>query len=117
MFTDIDALGSLGSTLLLVSCKSLIYDADYDKGTYRVIRNAQSTVDEAVEYWRSIASDVRLNPVGDNFDFSRFSTVLAIVCTPFVVYSDADGTLAYVDGNLRSCVSAAELDEWLHREA
>jgi hypothetical protein len=54
-------------------------------------------VDEAVEYWRAIARDIRLNPVGDNFDLSRFSTVLVIVCTPFVVYSDADETLAFVD--------------------
>jgi hypothetical protein len=113
VLTDIDAIGFRASTLLLVSCKSLIYDADYDKGTYRVVRNGQSTVDKAVQDWRKIIGDLRDNPVGDNFDFSGFPRIVGVGCTPFVVYSDAEETLAFVDGTLRACVSTAELDAWL----
>jgi hypothetical protein len=80
---------------------------------YRVVRNGQSTVDKAVQDWRKIIGELRANPVGDNFDFSGFPRIVGVVCTLFVVYSDADETLAFVDGTLRACVSADELDAWL----
>jgi hypothetical protein len=115
VLTDIDAIGARGSTLLLVSCKSLIYDGDYDKGTYKVIRNAQSTVDAAVKDWRSVVEWLRSNPVGDNFDFTGFTHMVGPICTPFVVYSDSSETLAFADTALRVCVSAAELSTWLGR--
>jgi hypothetical protein len=111
--TDIDAIGAKGDTLLLVSCKSVIYDREYDKGTYRVVRNVQNTVDAAAISWQQFVSDVRAHGVGDNFDFSGFTRVIGIVCTPFVVYSSAPHTLAFVVDSLRLCSSAAELRDWL----
>jgi hypothetical protein len=112
-FTDIDAIGALSSTLLIVSCKSLIYDGPYDKGDYKTIRNAQSTVDGAVKHWQTIAETIRSEPVGTNFDFSCFTRIVAVVCTPFVIYSDSEETLAYATEGLRFCVSTVELGAWL----
>jgi hypothetical protein len=63
--------------------------------------------------WRKIIGELRANPIGDNFDFSGFPRIVGVVCMPFVVYSDADETLAFVDGTLRACVSTDELDAWL----
>jgi hypothetical protein len=111
--TDIDALGVKAGTLLLVSCKSLIYDAGYDRGDFQVIRNAQSTVDAAVRHWAEILSVVRRTPVGDNYDFSSFQEVLGIVCAPFPVYTSTSESLELVAPGLRACASAAELDRWL----
>jgi len=34
--------------MLIVSCKSVIYDRNYDQGDFRVTRNTQATVDQAV---------------------------------------------------------------------
>lgn len=111
--TDIDALGVRADTLLLVSCKSLIYDAGYDRGDFQVIRNAQCTVDAAVLDWAQIISIVRSTPVGDNYDFSSFQEVLGVVCTPFAVYTSTSKSLEFVAPGLRACASAAELDRWL----
>jgi hypothetical protein len=110
--TDIDALGVKGGTLLLVSCKSLIYDAGYDRGDFQVIRNAQSTVDAAVRDWAETISVIRRTPVGDNYDFSSFQEVLGLVCTPFPIYTTSE-SLEFVAPGLRACASGAELSRWL----
>ena len=112
--TNIDAIGAKADCLLLVSCKSLIYDRSYDRGDYRVVRNVQSTTDSAVIDWNEKIALLRKHSVGDNYDFSRFKRFLGVVCTPFEVYSDAPETLAFADGSLRRCASAAELNDWLH---
>lgn len=111
--TDIDALGSDGDTLLIVSCKSSIYDREYDKGAHRVISNAQEMVDSAVSYWAQIVIGLRTNPVGSNFDFTRYSRILGVVCTPFAIYSSTPATLEFVSGQLRACTSESELSAWL----
>ena len=111
--TDIDALGTNGRTLLLVSCKSIIYDGAYDKGEYRVVRNVQATVDEAVQHWSNFIDELRRTPSGDNFDFSAFEEIIGVVCTPFVAYTSHPVSLNFVAPNLRASVSSAELASWL----
>lgn len=113
--TDIDAIGAIGDTLLLISCKSIIYDGDYDRGSYRVVRNAQSTVDCAVVAWQEFVAGLQANPVGDNFDFSSYGRIIGVVCTPFAVYSSDLRTLAFAVDDLRCCTSIVELQEWLDR--
>lgn len=111
--TDIDAIGVKERTLLIVSCKSIIYDRDYDQGVFRVIRNTQATIDEAVVAWEGIVAELKRQPTGDNFDFSRFDEIIGVVCTPFVAYSNEDRTLAFVKPNLRASSSMLELRDWL----
>jgi hypothetical protein len=113
--SDIDAIGAQGNRLLLISCKSLVYDLEYDKGTYRTVRNSQTTVDDAVKNWKNIVGGIRAKPVGDNFDFGMFSEIVGVVCTPFVVYSSDPETLAFVSGDLRSCIAFGELQHWLEQ--
>jgi hypothetical protein len=111
--TDVDAFGAKGDTLLLISCKSLIYDLEYDRGTHQVIRNAQSTVDDAVAEWTEFVRGIRAEPLGDNFDFRSYLVILGIVCTPFVVYSCNRATVECVKEGLRACCSAEELQTWI----
>lgn len=112
-FTDIDAIGSKSGILLLVSCKSLIYDRDYDKGNFQSVRNSQAIVDKAVLDWGNFVNQLRSQPAGDNFDFSSFTNIIGVVCTPFVVYSSNNMTCSFIAEELRACVSAIELREWL----
>jgi hypothetical protein len=116
--TDIDAIGLYNDQLLLVSCKSLVYDADYDRGTYRVVANASHTVDTAVKNWMRIADDLRLHPRGDNFGLTKYvGSIVAVVCTPFVVYSSNSDTLDYALPGLRRCIAPVELRCWLEADA
>ena len=110
--TDIDAIGQLEGRLLLISCKSLIYDRKYDRGDFQVVRNAQLTVDQAVTDWSVKVQHFRNQPVGDNYDFSSFREIVAVVCTPFSVYTRTRESLAFIDGTLRACASAGELYVW-----
>lgn len=114
--TDIDSIGSKGSVLLMVSCKSIIYDDEYDKGSYRVVKNIQSTIDEAVSYWDGIVNFFKNNPVGDNYDFSSFENIIGIVCTPFVAYSSNQFTYREIRPDLQACISSGELSEWLESD-
>lgn len=115
--TDIDALGVCEGDLLLVSCKSLIYDREYDRGTHRLVANARATVDKAVADWMRFMNELATAPGGDNFDFTAFrGRIIGVVCTPFVVYSSDSETLAFVRPGLRRCSAAFELRSWLEGE-
>lgn len=111
--TDIDAIGVKGRSLLIVSCKSVIYDRDYDQGDFRVIRNTQTTVDQAVIEWAMIVAELHRQPRGENFDFSQFDEIVGVVCTPFAPYSSDDRTLAFARPSLRASSSMLELRDWL----
>lgn len=113
MLTDIDAIGVKERKLLIVSCKSIIYDRDYDQGVFRIVKNTQATIDEAVVSWEEVVAELRRQPTGDNFDFSRFDEIIGVVCTPFAAYSSEDRTLAFVKANLRVSSSMLELRDWL----
>ena len=43
--TDIDAIGEHNDTLLMVSCKSMIYSGVYDAGEYAAVKNESDTVE------------------------------------------------------------------------
>ncbi|RYF30488.1 MAG: hypothetical protein EOO23_05035 [Comamonadaceae bacterium] len=111
--TDIDAIGVKGRSLLIVSCKSVIYDRQYDQGDFRVIRNTQATVDQAVIEWEAIVAELGRQRRGDNFDFSEFDEIVGVVCTPFAPYSSDERTLAFTRPNLRVSSSMLELRDWL----
>lgn len=111
--TDIDALGAIGDTLLCISCKSVVYDPNYDIGDYRVIQNNKSRIDEAAQDWSTLMENLRAQPKGDNFDFTSFSKIIGVVCTPFVVYTDNAEAFKEIAPGLRACVSVGELRTWL----
>jgi hypothetical protein len=113
--TDIDALGVNGNTLLLVSCKSIVYSPEYDVGQFRNIRNVATVVNDAVKHWREIVRFLRENRRGDNFDFTIFESILGVVCTPFVVFTADESALEEIADGLRAAVSLDELNRWLSR--
>ncbi len=113
--TDVDAIGVKGNTILLVSCKSIVYSPEYDVGDFRIIRNVATVVNDAVTYWQGIVRFLRENRRGDNFDFTTFENILGIVCTPFVVFTANESALREVADGLRAAVSLDELNRWLSR--
>ena len=113
VLTDIDAIGVKERTLLIVSCKSIIYDRTYDLGEFRVIRNIQTTIDDAVDTWEGVAAKLRQEPTGENFDFSQFEEIIGVVCTPFAAYSSEERSVAFVKPGLRASSSVLELRDWL----
>lgn len=111
--TDIDAIGSYDGTLLLVSCKSIPYTREYDRGTHNTIRNAASTVDKGVDYWTSIVSQLNARKEGDNFNLTSYKQIIGVVCTPFAVYTSHSASLSMSVGKLRWACSLYELSEFL----
>lgn len=111
--TDLDALGCLDDILLIVSCKAELYSVQYDAGDYKLIRNAKTRIEEAVSHWSKIRKTLLANPIGDNYDFSRFRDIIAVVCTPHIVYTPIGNATALIYENLRSAISATELQKWL----
>ncbi len=111
--TDIDAIGEFGENLLIVSCKSIVYTFDYDSGDYKSIRNTTTKILKAVEYWQGIKSKLLRNPIGDNYDFSKYKNIIAIVCTPRIFYVPIGQATQYEEENLRKYSSIEELKKWL----
>jgi hypothetical protein len=111
--TDIDAIGERNNELLAVSCKSVIYSGEYDSGDFRTVRNAASAIINAVKEWQDKMSLLRSAGRGDNFDFSKFSTIIPLVCTPAIVYVPIGLATAEVRPGLRAASSVAELAAWL----
>jgi len=111
--TDIDAIGESGDTLLIVSCKAVIFSVGQDIGEYHALKNARLRLDEAVLKWQAVKAELQDLPIGQNYDFSRYAKIIAIVCTPNVVYTESDLSLAYEVGTLRKSASASEFIDWL----
>ena len=110
--TDIDAIGERESTILLVSCKSLIYSKEYDTGEYSAVRNAASTARQATERWSVVLEDLRTHPVGDNYDFRGATNLVGIVCTPQTVYVERNILEKRATDILPALVSFDELAIW-----
>lgn len=111
--TDIDAIGVKNNTLLIVSCKSIIYSSRYDQGDYNIVRNRATDVEKYVKEWQEKKTTFQDNAVGDNYDFSSFENIVAVVCTPQPVYVNLGIATNKVADNLLAAVSLGELKSWL----
>jgi hypothetical protein len=113
--TDIDAVGERNETLLIVSCKAIPFSDAWDRGEYNVVRNIASKVDEAIATWERVVLGFRRNPVGDNYDFSSYRSILGVVVLPHVPWTPSRGALREVRSGLPVAVAASELTHWCER--
>lgn len=114
--TDIDAIGTRGRDLLIVSCKSIPYTMEYDRGDYKAIRNAETTVVDAVAHWKGIVETLDATRVGENYNLSGFDRIIGVVCTPFAVYTKSAEALSTTTGSLRWASSVDELAHFLRTD-
>ncbi|MBI1282071.1 MAG: hypothetical protein GC179_28350 [Anaerolineaceae bacterium] len=112
--TDIDAIGESGDTLLIISCKAVIFSVGQDIGEYHALKNARLRLDEAVIKWQAVKAELLDSPIGQNYNFRRYSKIIAVVCTPNAVYTESALSLSYEVGNLRKAATAPEFIEWLN---
>jgi hypothetical protein len=110
--TDIDAIGANGAKLLIVSCKSVLY-AEYETADYKILRNASETVEKAIMNWKRSCEFFKANPVGDNYDFTTYSDIIGLVCTPGVIYTSLGPATVKGTEGLYAAVSISELRAWL----
>jgi hypothetical protein len=109
--TDIDAVGQLGDELLLVSCKSRVYSEEYDAGSYRIVRNRASDIEDSVRAWDARIAALKGNPRGDNYDFSKYR-VFGVVCTATPVFVRDGVATRLVERDLPAACSIRELEQW-----
>lgn len=111
--TDIDSIGEKDGRLLIIDCKSLIYNSQYDAGDFQSVRNAQSQIIGKVKKWQAVRERLKKYPVGDNFNFSVYSDILALVCTPSIFFVPIGIATEEIYPNLRTVSSLGELESWL----
>lgn len=114
--TDIDAIGIQGGRLLCVSCKSTLYSPQYDAGEFRTIRNREGMLLAAIADWNKKIETLRADPRGDNFDFSIFTDIIGVVCTPLPVYTGTTPVASVTPPTLPPGCSFYELELWLNGE-
>ncbi|MFE2285595.1 hypothetical protein ACFXDJ_15680 [Streptomyces sp. NPDC059443] len=118
-FTDLDAVGDWGDTLLIVSCKSRPYTETYDAGDHSAVRSVSTLVEGAVGKWQTVLSKLRENPQGANYDVRGYRRILGVVCLPHVPYTPLGSSTEVIDispsgVSLRMSNSYEELYRWLH---
>ncbi len=112
--TDIDAIGERNGVLLCVSCKSIVYTREHDVGDYRQVRNTATLVQSAVEDWQKKLNFIRANRKSDNYDFTRFTEIKGVVCTPHAFYLPLGDATKEIEPGLFAASSIHELRQWLH---
>jgi hypothetical protein len=110
--TNIDALGALDGTLLLVSCKSRPFTQAYDRGDYGEVRNVRTLAENSVSEWQEFLRTVQEHKVGDNYDFSGFSRIVGVVVLPFAPFVFEGSCTAESAPGLRWVSSSQELRTW-----
>ncbi len=113
--TDVDAIAARGSTVLLVSCKSILYTPEYDGGDYRPVRNIRTNLEEYDTEWQARIAALRKSPVGDNYDLTGYA-LYGVVCTPHVSFvHEPQARIVIFSGEryLRATCSAYELRNFL----
>ena len=125
--TDVDAIGARADTVLIVSCKSMLGSNDLFLGTHSTARNRAEHLERSVQHGISDAEYLRRHPVGPNgsYDFSNYSNIVVVVCTPAPVYVELEMVRAAglnvselactqeVLSGLPAAVTIVELAEWL----
>jgi hypothetical protein len=111
--TDIDAVGAAGDRLLMVSCKGLAYTDAYDRGEYGSVRNARTKVEEATKYWQGILARLRSDPIGDNYDVSRYGSLLGMIVIPFFPFLHGDTLERRSFGDVPFVCAISELSVYL----
>lgn len=64
--------------------------------------------------WQNVKAELTTSPIGQNYDFSRYTKIIGIVCTPNVVYTEDELSLTYEVDNLRKAATVREFINWLH---
>ncbi|MFE7359298.1 hypothetical protein ACFU8Q_41090 [Streptomyces sp. NPDC057543] len=111
-------MGERGDTLLIVSCKSRPYTPCYDAGDHKTVRNGATLVQRAVAQWEEVVATLTKQPVGANYDLSRYRRILGTVCIPHTPYTPLGRATEIIDANdegqpLRAANSYEELAAWL----
>lgn len=111
--TDIDAIGACDGTLLMVSCKSVIYSSAYDAGAYAAVKNKSDMIERAVTQWEEKKDFLATHKLGANYDFRNYHSFLAVVCTPSPVYVSIGPATREIVPRLLAATSLEELRQWL----
>ncbi len=113
-FGEVDAFAAKNRVLLLVSCKSLVYTAAYDRGEFAVIRNARTTLEKGDKKFAELANHfTRFPNGGPEYDFTAYSTITYVVITPHVMFVTEPLLSKMSLSGLRSYSSFEELRKWL----
>lgn len=80
--TDVDAMGVLGNTVLLISCLSSAASEEYLRGDFAATRNLRTSTEDKVAAWDVKIDRLRKTPKGDNFDFTGMD-IHGVVVVPF----------------------------------
>ena len=113
---DIDALAVSGSIVLLVSCKSIPYTPEYERGDYGAVRNVRTHIEQSDVEWQERVNSLRQEPVGDNYNLEGCE-IYGVVCTPFAVFAHRQQTrviLGSANSILRAVCSESELENFLN---
>lgn len=110
--TDIDAVASDASTLVLVSCKSRLKSGLYDTGDFATVRNAATLTEQSRDKWEKVMAGIKANPSAYNVDFSKYSRIVGVVCMSSVFYAPVNVVVPSTPDGIR-VFGLNELIAWL----
>jgi hypothetical protein len=115
-FGEFDALAVREGVGIIVSCKSILYTDQYDRGQFAAVRNVRSNIESAAARWEELLRHLRRQPVGVNYDLSQLDEIVGVVVTPQPVFLEDPPLFDETLPGLRTCCSFEELIDWLDHD-
>ena len=113
--TDVDAIGALRGTLLLIDGRSRPFSDQYNRGDRQAVRSAEADAIGKHASWQRKVAGFRSQPTGDNYDFSGYQNIVGVVAYPFLPFISEGPATADVLPGLPAVVSSAELSSFLRQ--
>jgi len=94
----------------------MLYTPEYDTGEHGAVRNVADRLEEAVAALERTIAVLDRDPIGDNYDFTGFTDIIGVVCTPHVVFTAWQVVSRHAAIDLRITPSVQELAHWLEKK-
>ena len=110
---QIDASFKIGDRLVIVECRAVNKSIGFIRGDTQAINFRINKIKHAIEDIDEKAEWLNNNPIGNNYDVSKYSDILPIAVTPFIEYIHTLDDLFWLTKDMPRVLSPFELQEAL----
>jgi hypothetical protein len=108
---QVDAAFGAGDVLVIVECKANGMSFGIELGDPSAIRYRKQLIEKALDEADTKARWLASNPVGRNYDISKYSRILPVAVTPFVEFIPSLKSYYWIKPRLPRVLSPSELNE------
>ena len=113
---QVDAAFKVGNRLVIVECKAIGISIGFSRGDSHAIQYRKEQLDNALKQVDEKAQWLATNPIGTNYDISKYVDILPVVVTPFAEYIPSLQSKYWVTDDVPRVITPNELKSALDRK-